>query len=56
MFPVGWYQKRASGCLGGFCRGDKQLAVAVPRKTALTFGSLDKMVKMSRQDSRDSII
>ena len=45
MFPVGWYQKRASGCLGGFCRGDKQLAVAVPRKTALTFGSLDKMVK-----------
>ena len=45
MFPVSWYQKCAPGYLGGFCRGDKQLTVAVPTKTALVSGSLDKMVK-----------
>ena len=58
MFPaddkIGWYKKLykkcAPGCLEGFCRGDRQLAVAV----GVRFNRQDG--EIAQQDSRDSFI
>ena len=57
MFPpddkVGSYQKCAPRCLGGFCRGDRKLAVAVEKLLCVRVARQDGEIA---QDSRDSFI
>ena len=58
MYPieeqVGWYQKNAPGYYGGFCRGDRQPAVAVEK--LLWFQGCLTRLKIAQQDSLDSFI